>query len=120
MARGLILLGGAAALLLAAQPAAAQESARQAGLRYLTWPGRPPVQQTRPQPCPQPEGGVRAGHPRGGQGGQDKAAGHVDAQGGPGKRSGKLREGQPQAIAKFRPHQAAGSNGQPGSSPGCP
>ena len=50
MARGLILLGGAAALLLAAQPAAAQESARQAGLRYLNWPGRPPVQQTRPQP----------------------------------------------------------------------
>ncbi|WP_296817741.1 hypothetical protein [Brevundimonas sp.] len=50
MARGLLLLGGAAALLFAAQPAAAQESAREAGLRYLTWPGRPPVQQTRPEP----------------------------------------------------------------------
>ena len=50
MARGLLLFGGSAALLLVAQPAAAQESAREAGLRYLTWPGRPPVQQTRPQP----------------------------------------------------------------------
>jgi len=43
----LILFTVAASSLVAALPAAAQdrrpESAREAGLRYLTWPGRPPV-----------------------------------------------------------------------------
>lgn len=46
MAR-LLLFAAAATGLLAALPAAAQErrpeTAREAGLRYLSWPGRPPV-----------------------------------------------------------------------------
>jgi len=49
MAR-LILFAVAASSLVAALPAAAQdhrpESARDAGLRYLTWPGRPPASRT--------------------------------------------------------------------------
>lgn len=60
MARSLILAVSALALV-AASPAAAQDSARQDGLRYLVWPGRPPVQSapsrperpTPPRPRPQ-------------------------------------------------------------------
>ena len=50
LAAALSALDVSHAPLKGTEPAAAQESAREAGLRYLTWPGRPPVQQTRPQP----------------------------------------------------------------------
>ena len=66
MARSLLIAVSALAAL-SATPALAQQSGREAGLRYLTWPGRPagsapsrPERQTppprpRPQPQPQPE-----------------------------------------------------------------
>lgn len=47
MARALLLMLGSVALVSLAAPAAAQdrraETAQQAGLRFLSWPGRPPV-----------------------------------------------------------------------------
>jgi|GEM_PF-1677644 len=48
MTRLLFIAVAASGVLLAAPTAAQQqqtEGARQAGLRYLTWPGRPPIQQ---------------------------------------------------------------------------
>lgn len=66
MARSLLIAVSALAAL-SATPALAQQSGREAGLRYLTWPGRPaasapsrPERQTppprpRPQPQSQPE-----------------------------------------------------------------
>lgn len=61
MARVLILSGCALALL-AASPAEAQqrprpETAAEAGLRYLSWPGRPAVREAAPPP-------TRPGRPR--------------------------------------------------------
>lgn len=64
MARSLLIAVSALAAL-SATPALAQQSGRDAGLRYLTWPGRPaqsapsrPERQTpppRPRPQPQPQ-----------------------------------------------------------------
>lgn len=66
MARSLFI-AVAALSALAATPVLAQQSGREAGLRYLTWPGRPaqsapsrperqiPPPRPRPQPQPQPQ-----------------------------------------------------------------
>lgn len=67
MARSLLLAVSALAVF-AGSPVLAQQSGREAGLRYLSWPGRPPVQASpsrperptpppppRPQPAPEPE-----------------------------------------------------------------